>query len=603
MVPDFSVFVSLLNNISIFIVLIAGYAYFSTYLSKKIDPRLRDALLGVFFGVITIGAMHIFIPIAEGVRVDQRNAIITLAGAFGGPVTAIVCAVFAGTYRVYLGGAGALAGVVAAFLAASVGIFLYRMRDGNDSALKIAFGSILAVIVIIPSFLVIVDLETGWSILKRMFVPWGSAMFVGLFFGGLMLAREDLRLKVENEITRSEARFKNLFESSEISIWNADLLAAVRELKRLRKQGVKDFRQHVQENHHLVADLARMISVNNVNPASLTLFKFSSENELISSIGKLFSPDFHEFCLNVFCAIWDGEKHYRTETLMRASDGEELTVIIFLPLSDTEELVQNTPVGILDISDRKLAEQSRDLALQDAERANEAKSQFLATMSHELRTPLNAILGFSDIISKQYFGPADEGGRYVEYAKDIHFSGELLLELVNDLLDISTIEAGRKSLTLAQVEIEDLISESLRIVEQKAENNGIDLLTDIPPHIPPLYADRRALLQVLLNLLSNAIKFTPEGGTVTVRVNVNLPETEVIIHDTGRGIPAENLQEVMNPFVRTESDPHKTQEGWGLGLAIAKSLIELHDGKLELESKVGEGTAVRIRFPAPASRH
>ena len=204
---------------------------------------------------------------------------------------------------------------------------------------------------------------------------------------------------------------------------------------------------------------------------------------------------------------------------MRASDGEELTVIIFLPLSDTEELVQNTPVGILDISDRKLAEQSRDLALQDAERANEAKSQFLATMSHELRTPLNAI----------------------------HFSGELLLELVNDLLDISTIEAGRKSLTLAQVEIEDLISESLRIVEQKAENNGIDLLTDIPPHIPPLYADRRALLQVLLNLLSNAIKFTPEGGTVTVRVNVNLPETEVVIHDTGRGIPAGRNQILTKP--------------------------------------------------------
>tara|TARA_R110002110_G_scaffold5209_3_gene27009 strand:+ start:455 stop:2260 length:1806 start_codon:yes stop_codon:yes gene_type:complete len=601
MVPDFSVFLSLLNNISIFIVLIAGYAYFSTSRVRNLDPRLKNVLFGVFCGLVTIGAMHIFIPIAEGVRVDQRNAIITLAGAFGGPVTAFVSATLAAIYRVYLGGAGALAGIVAAFLSAFAGVFLYRMRDGDDSALKIALGAILATIVIFPSFLLIVDFETGWSILKRMFVPWGSAMFIGMFFGGLMLAREDLRVKVESEITRSEARFKNLFESSEISIWNVDFLAVFRELKRLRKEGVKDFRQHVQENRHLVPDLVRMISINNVNPASLKLFKFNNEDDLKSSVGNLFGQSLHEFCMNVFCAVWEDEKHYRAEALMQTSDGEELTVIIFLPLPDTEELVQNTPIGILDISDRKQAEQSRDLALQDAERANEAKSEFLATMSHELRTPLNAILGFSDIISKQYFGPADENGRYVEYAKDIHLSGELLLDLVNDLLDISTIEAGSKSLKLAQVEVKGLISESLKIVEQKAKLNGVDLLSDIPDDIPPLYADRRALLQVLLNLLSNAIKFTSSGGSITVSVNVSLSETGIVIRDTGRGIPAENLQDVMNPFVRTESDPHKTQEGWGLGLAIAKSLIELHEGRLELESKVGEGTIVHIRFPTPAS--
>jgi len=270
------------------------------------------------------------------------------------------------------------------------------------------------------------------------------------------------------------------------------------------------------------------------------------------------------------------------------------------PICDrTGKLIQSRGT-LQDITELKQAEEDRNKALVDAEQANQAKSEFLATMSHELRTPLNAILGFSDILTHQYFGPPG-AGKYREYAEDIHASGEHLLELVNDLLDISSIEAGKQSILKEMLSTEEIVRECVTIITEKARSNGIELATKVSKNLPPLYADKRAIKQILLNLLSNSVKFTAGGGKIMVSVKASNRETTLEVADTGRGIPAEKLPKLTDPFTRGEQDPHRTIEGWGLGLSIANSLVDLHEGAMDIESKIGKGTTVTVTLPNGAS--
>jgi PAS domain S-box-containing protein len=253
-------------------------------------------------------------------------------------------------------------------------------------------------------------------------------------------------------------------------------------------------------------------------------------------------------------------------------------------------------VMLHDITERRRAEIERREALNEAEQANKAKSEFLASMSHELRTPLNAILGFSDILSHEYLGPIGLK-KYVEYANDIHASGSHLLSLVNDILDISSIEAGKTSLNIKTLNFKEIANESMVIVANSAETKGIKLIDEIPYDLPLLSADGQAIKQILLNLMANAIKFTPKGGSVTLSAKASKTTFGVVIEDTGLGISKEKLPEITKPFTRSVRDPHKTVEGWGLGLAITKSLIDLHEGSLDISSTVGKGTTVVVTLP------
>ena len=281
------------------------------------------------------------------------------------------------------------------------------------------------------------------------------------------------------------------------------------------------------------------------------------------------------------------------------ADGQIHTIdITKFPVYDQQGNITKVGSVSVDLTEQVEAQKAANAALQEAEAANRAKSEFLATMSHELRTPLNAILGFAEILSHQYFGPISD--KYKEYAEDIQSSGEHLLTLINDILDLSTIEAGKQSLVKEKLSTEEIVAECERIVEDKARSHGIDLVTEVPKDLPPLYADRRAAKQILLNLLSNAVKFTPQGGRVTVSVKASKRNTTLKIADTGKGIPAENLPKLTDPFTRINPNPYQTEQGWGLGLAITKSLIDLHDGKLDIKSTVGKGTTVTVTFPNEA---
>jgi len=230
--------------------------------------------------------------------------------------------------------------------------------------------------------------------------------------------------------------------------------------------------------------------------------------------------------------------------------------------------------------------------------ANQAKSEFLANMSHELRTPLNAVIGFSEIMHRELFGPI-EVQAYREYVADIHGSAGYLLELINDLLDFARIDSGNIVLDEAEVRLPELANRAIRLLADRARSGGVSVTTEeLDQDLPPISADPRRVLQILVNLLSNAVKYTPRGGRVWVRGESHSDGTvEIRITDTGIGIDPEDVPKVLAPFGRTESSYVRNTEGTGLGLPLTKRLVELHGGTLWIDSGVGVGTTVAVAFP------
>jgi two-component system cell cycle sensor histidine kinase PleC len=278
---------------------------------------------------------------------------------------------------------------------------------------------------------------------------------------------------------------------------------------------------------------------------------------------------------------------------------------------DHKELALQQAVDELEMGKQQLTELAEKYSIEKvrAESANRSKSEFLANMSHELRTPLNAINGFSEILAGEMFGPLGDR-RYKEYSQDILSSGQHLLALINDILDMSKIEAGKMSLKREPIHIEDVVEDAIRLMRNRAEAVGLTLSVKLSD-LPEADADYRAIKQVLLNLLSNAIKFTPRGGKIAVSATVieqssfsGVPSEQrvrISVSDTGIGIAKDDLLRLAQPFEQIESQLSKSQPGTGLGLALTKSLVELHDGVLTMDSQPGQGTTVSFTLPVVQS--
>jgi hypothetical protein len=284
------------------------------------------------------------------------------------------------------------------------------------------------------------------------------------------------------------------------------------------------------------------------------------------------------------------------ELTARARDGK-LTVVSYnaTTFHDRDRRLQGVFAAARDVTELKRYEQTLQQKNVELEDASRMKSEFLANMSHELRTPLNAIIGFSEVLLERLFGDVNE--KQADYLQDIHSSGRHLLNLINDILDLSKIEAGRMELEPSTFDLPSAIANAMALIRERAQRHGIALEMDVDAELGDVVADERKLKQILLNLLSNAVKFTPDGGRIDVRARQDESFVRIAVADTGVGIAQEDQEAVFEEFRQVGSNYTSKQEGTGLGLALTRRFVELHGGTIGVESEPGQGSTFTFTLP------
>ncbi len=305
--------------------------------------------------------------------------------------------------------------------------------------------------------------------------------------------------------------------------------------------------------------------------------------------------DFQDMGRRAYAVMGQG-RTYRGEHLMKRQDGQR----IWCSLTGRAVSAADSSRGVIwiaeDVTERRRANEELRAAKAAAEHASVMKSRFLATMSHELRTPLTSILGFSEIIRDQLFGPVGVPD-YAEYAGDICQSGRHLLELINDVLDLSKIEAGKFELDIVAFDPHYLLATCVRQARGRAGNRNLVLALEVEPDLTMMWADERAVRQIMLNLLSNAVKFTSDGGRIDIRVALEGEMVRILVADTGVGIANDKIERVLEPFEQADNRYNRSAGGTGLGLALVNALVKLHGGGVRIESKLNVGTTVIVSLP------
>lgn len=352
----------------------------------------------------------------------------------------------------------------------------------------------------------------------------------------------------------------------------------------LREDDRSEFEQILMNQPHLVLSLSRegqVLSAYGYPPPGV------AEAALRKGLTGIVAPADHGALADAMDAALRGGA---LELICGRAGDPERSVAVSLRASDDGRLFALLRDATAQLAhERKLVE-----AKTEAEALNASKSRFLANMSHELRTPLNTIMGFSDIMRARLFGPMS--AKYGEYADLIHDAGAHLLDLINDVLDVSKIEAESFQLQIERFDARDPVAAALRLVRVQADEAGLYLRASLPPTTIAVEADPRALKQIALNLLSNALKFTPRGGQVTISLQTQDADLELVVADTGVGIAPEDIKRLGRPYVQA-GDASQRARGAGLGLSLVRGLAELHGGEMILESALGEGTSVLVRFP------
>jgi PAS domain S-box-containing protein len=545
--------------------------------SRLHRSRWRPAVLGTTFGVFAVLCMMmpVIIPVAApgtaatgsgAIILDGRNVMTALAGMLGGPVSAIIAAIGAAAYRIWLGGPVMIAGCAAIAISASCGVAAWWLAARRGRRARFGDLALLALVATVAGQTPVLLLPTRE--IFRTFVTEAALPLAVATGGGIMLLGSLLLIELRRQL--GEDKLRLLAAHATDIIIRSDL------------QGRQLF----------------------VSPACREILGHDPDDLVGSLMGALIHPDDRDGVAAVMATLTPGTPRQIFTCRMRRADGGHVWVEVTVRLvpATSSDTLWNDPAEVVsvarDISKRKAVEARLAAATARAEAANRAKSGFLANMSHELRTPLNAIIGFAELIRTETMGPVGNP-TYREYAKDIHDSGHHLLSLINDVLDLSKIEADHMELDEETVELNDVVAACVRMARTQADKGGVMLEAHVDPKGMLVRGEHRRLLQVLLNLVSNAIKYTRPGGSVTILTRVP-PEggVELVVRDTGCGIQASDLPLVMLPFGQIDNAYNRQNQGTGLGLPLARRLVEMHGGTLTLDSGVGVGTTATVALPA-----
>lgn len=425
----------------------------------------------------------------------------------------------------------------------------------------------------------------------------GFGLLVALFMTYLLRL---FMLRHEQQL-RSERRFRDLFDNAPVAIMEQDFSAVMESLNNLRKSGVTDLSAYLESHPEYIGDVNGKIRVTDMNAATIKLFGAATKQQILSQLPAPIAESALPAFKKLLEGIYTDESFFVVKTGITNFQNQHIIIQLSMPVPNKKHGYV-IPVSMLDITDATQAQEAMREAKDRAVLADRAKSMFLANMSHELRTPLNAILGFADLIRHQMLGPVTPP-QYLQYAEDIRTSGVLLLKIINSVLDLSKIEAGRYDLNFEEVDIVCVIEDVTKLMREQIKLSEITLKTTFAENLPNITADERAIQQIILNLLSNAIKFTAAGGSIWISADTAPDDMIVIsVKDSGIGIAEKDIARVLFPFEQVEGSLSRRYDGTGLGLPLAKRLTELHGGRLELESKLGEGTCIHIYLPRTAGK-
>jgi PAS domain S-box-containing protein len=399
-----------------------------------------------------------------------------------------------------------------------------------------------------------------------------------------------------------ESHRVTMFALSEVSILGTALVVALRHAAQAEEAA-----EDSEQRHRFLSDYSSDMIVrfdpktqrrSYVSPAVRRLYGYEPDEAMAMAAEEIIHPDDMPGVSAALAALEADTAHPAVVYRGRRKDATYIWVEASVSLHQDPETGASEIVSIVrDISERISYETALRQAKEAADAASNSKSRFLATMSHELRTPLNAIIGFADLMQTQPAGPLDSA-KYRAYAGDIHESGMHLLHLINDILDLTKIEAGQLGLHEEVISVKEVAESVARVSGGEIEKAGLAIVLDLPPGLPPLRADERQVRQVLFNLVSNAVKFTPVGGQVAIGARYEPGAgLRITVKDTGIGIAPEDLPRILEPFVQVDSSLARQHPGTGLGLPTAKAIMELHGGTLELTSTVGVGTEASAIFP------
>ena len=390
-----------------------------------------------------------------------------------------------------------------------------------------------------------------------------------------------------------------------VAIFQAALVAAAAQDRQRRadeaaREGAAMYRFLADNAMDLITRHSSDGRIRFASPAALPLLGVAPESLVGLAPAALCHPDDLKAMQSAFMDSSYFAKPATAEVrLKRAGGGHVWAEIRCRPVPRPDGNGSDIVAVTRDITERKAYERQLIEARDLSEEANRAKSRFLANMSHELRTPLNAIIGFSEVMSHEMFG-ALGGPRYLEYSRLIHESGNHLLELINGILDMSKIEAGKFELSEEVFDLNAVAEAAVRFLKLPAERAGVALKTAIAQDTSFIFADKRAVKQILVNLLSNGVKFTPRGGEVCVRSRLDATGVEIAVVDTGVGIPEKDLIRLGQPFEQVDGEHTRKKEGTGLGLSLVKALAAMHGGEAAIQSALGVGTTVKVRLPYAA---
>jgi two-component system cell cycle sensor histidine kinase PleC len=535
-------------------------------LTRRSDLMCKLSM-GVLFGAIAIIAIISPLQVHQGLIFDVRSVVLSLGGLFGGPIVAVISSTMAAAFRLWVGGPGAVIGFWLIFVSSGLGVAYYIcVRHGI-----LGLG--------IPQFLIFGAIIQAIVALSLIFlIPGSGSAHLDPTVASLLVVRTIATAILGRLLLEIEDFFKTGDRLHETSRQLATVL-----------ESMPDGISVLDQNLRAVAFNSRYLDLMGFPHDQFQqgdpLEKFVRFNITRGEYGDV---DVENFVAREMARV----KRFEANSLTVTRPNGTVVAMNSNPLPDGGMVTLYS-----DITVQRKERRDLEIAKTAAENASASKSQFLSHMSHELRTPLNSIIGFSELIISQIYGEMKHP-RYQEYVHDIKRSGEHLLRLINDILDLSKIDAGYGELYETSIHLKTLLGQCIRMVDMQDGSSKVRITLQAEDRPFLLWADDRLIKQIVLNLLSNAVKYNVKGGRIKISTGCG-PDGGIFVTvaDTGIGIAQSDLKKVMEPFGQARSDAYRAHEGTGLGLSLSKQFTELHGGALVLTSEEGVGTTVTISFP------